>query len=67
MLTKTEEAFMIAGREHDLWRCLVCGCVACRDLGDCLVLVCSVTIPPTVFPLCLCGLATLVSGRFSGK
>ena len=39
--------------------CLVCVC--CRDPGDCLFLVCSVAIPATVFPSCLCGLAALVS------
>ena len=36
-------------------------CVRCRDPGDCLV--CSVAIPATVFPSCLCGLTTLVSRK----
>ena len=35
--------------------------VCCRDPGDCLV--CSVAIQATVFPSCLCGLATLVSRK----
>ena len=41
--------------------CLVCVC--CRDPGDCLFLVCAVAIPATVFPLCLCGLSSLISGK----
>ena len=44
--------------------CLVF-CVCCRDHGDCLVLVCSVAIPATVFPSCLCDLAALVSRKVS--
>ena len=35
--------------------------MCCRDPGDCLV--CSVAIPATVFPSCLCGLAALVSRK----
>ena len=35
-------------------------CVCCRDPGDCLFPVCSVAIPATD-PMCLCGLAALVS------
>ena len=38
-------------------------CVCCRDPGDCLFLVCAVAIQATVFPLCLCGLAALVSRK----
>ena len=38
--------------------CGPCPCLFCRDPGDCLAcLVCAVTIPATVFPSCLCGLA----------
>ena len=33
----------------------------CRDPGDCLV--CSVAMPATVVPSCLCGLAALVSRK----
>ena len=35
--------------------------MCCRDPGDCLA--CSVAIPATVFPACLCGLAALVSRK----
>ena len=45
---------------------MFCVCVCCRDPGDCLFLVCSVAIPATVFPLCPCGLAPLVSRWVSG-
>ena len=41
-------------------------CVCCRDPGHCLFLVCSVAILATVFPLCLCALAALVSRKVSG-
>ena len=63
---------MKRARKHSKMRFVVCSqwvrlgcgpgpCVCCRDPGDCLV--CSVAIPATVFPSCLCGLAALVSRK----
>ena len=41
-------------------------CVCCRDAGDYLVLVCSVAIPATVFPIVPVWLAELVSRKGDG-